>query len=183
MTVLEAATRPAAPPSPAGRVAIRRTVTGVGVALALLVLAGAALLTLLPLVTGATARTVLTGSMQPALPVGSVVFDRPVDPATLRVGDIAMYRDPDGHLVTHRIVAIGQASFVFRGDANPVADPGAVPADRMVGRVWFDVPWLGTARSRLAESRPLLLWLGAVGLAMYSLGQIRGGLRERRDGA
>ncbi|HEY8300928.1 MAG TPA: signal peptidase I [Jatrophihabitans sp.] len=179
MTVLEIVAAPAVVPRG------RRTLRGLGVALAIVTglaaLAGVVLLLVLPLLTGATPRTVLTGSMGSALPPGSLAFDRPVDPGALRVGDIATYREPDGHLVTHRIVGIDNGAFEFRGDANPVPDPLPVRSDQIVGRVWFDVPGLGTARNRLLDLRPLLLWLGVAGLATYSVVQIRASLRERRD--
>lgn len=181
MTVLEIALAPAVPER--GHRPIRRVRAALGVVVGLLAFAGVALLVLLPLFTGATARTVLTGSMGSSLPAGSLAFDRPVTPAELRVGDIATYREPDGHLVTHRIVAVDHGRFRFRGDANPVPDPVPVRGNQIVGRVWFDVPALGAVRNRLLDLRPLLVWLGAAGLATYSVVQIRAGLRERRDRA
>ena len=49
------------------------------------------------------ALTVLTGSMTPEIPVGSVVIDRPVDPGMLKVGDVATYQKVPGvdEYITH----------------------------------------------------------------------------------
>src|SRR4051794_38499467 len=67
-----------------------------------------AVLVVLPRATHGTALTVLTGSMTPEIPVGSIVVDRPVDPGTLHVGDIATYQKEPGkaEFITHRIVKI-----------------------------------------------------------------------------
>jgi signal peptidase len=143
----------------------------------------------LPALTGGSARTVLTGSMSPALPVGSMVVERPVRPSELRIGDIATYveRGPgDARYVTHRVVAIDRTAapitFVFRGDANRTPDPVPVAAADVRDRVWFDVPYLGTVRNTLLRLRLLLIGLGVLGLGGYSVSQVRAGVRETRAG-
>jgi signal peptidase I len=74
-------------------------------------------------------RTVLTGSMRPTMPEGSVVMIRPVAPVDLQVGDVITYRIPvdDRRIVTHRIVDITepgtQPVVRTKGDANTAPDP------------------------------------------------------------
>jgi signal peptidase I len=141
-----------------------------------------AVLVVLPKLIGGQALTVETGSMTPTLPVGSVVVERPADPDRLHVGDIATYRLAGGHgLVTHRIVAIDaqHREFVFRGDANPVADPARVPAAAITGRVWFTIPYAGWFRSRFGASRSVLIVLAAIALGGYSVAQFTLAWRER----
>ena len=74
-------------------------------AVVLVVSAAIVVVVLVPRMTQGTAMTVLTGSMSPEIPVGSVVLVRPVDPRTLEVGDIATYQvEPDKEVfITHRI--------------------------------------------------------------------------------
>ena len=73
--------------------------------------------------------TVLTGSMAPGMPAGSMAVLVPVDPAAVRVGDVITYEAPlpDHRVVTHRVVDIvaGGPHPVLRtkGDANAAADP------------------------------------------------------------
>lgn len=160
-----------------------------GAAAVLAVLGVIAVVVIVPAAAGGTARTVQSGSMAPALEVGSLVIDRPADPDTLRVGDIATYQQTVGagaRLVTHRIVRVagahGHRVFVFRGDANLSADPAPVRGDAIRGKVWFDVPMVGALRDRVARLRWVLIGLGVLGLGWYSVWQIAGGLRERRDG-
>lgn len=74
-------------------------------------------------------RTVLTGSMRPTIPEGSLVVVTPVRLPKLRVDDVITYRIPaeDRRIVTHRIVEIkvsGQHPVVVtKGDANRDRDP------------------------------------------------------------
>jgi signal peptidase I len=62
-----------------------------GWALAAAVLLTVTVVMVLPRATSGFAMTVLTGSMSPEIPVGSVVLVRPVDAETLHVGDVATY--------------------------------------------------------------------------------------------
>jgi signal peptidase len=152
-----------------------------------LVLAAVTVLIVLPRATHGAALTVVTGSMTPDIPVGSVVLDRPVDPGTLRVGDIATYQKAPGvdEYITHRIVQIDTSTspttFVFKGDANRGPDIKPVPAGAIRGKVWFHVPYLGGVRDSLsgAFGRTLLLSLVIVGLSAFALKQIMGGVRDR----
>jgi signal peptidase len=152
------------------------------------VLALIALVFILPVAAGGTARSVRTGSMAPALPVGSLIIDRPVSPTALDVGDIATYRENDDGVtryVTHRVVGVAGPSsalrFTFRGDANSTADPRSVPAAAVVGKVWLHVPYVGSIADRLTNVRWVLVGLGVLALGSYSAWQIAGGLRERQE--
>ena len=88
---------------------------------------------------------------------GSVVIERKVDPAALRVGDIATYQQAPGRAVyiTHRIAAIDTTAnpmlLTFKGDANRVADPMPVPITAVRGKVWFAVPYIGRLRQEFAS--------------------------------
>lgn len=129
-------------------------------------------------------QVVLSGSMEPALPVGSVVFVRPVDPEEVSVGDIITYRQqasPD--FVTHRVVEVereGSAiSFHTKGDANDDRDAAAVPAEAVEGRAWVNIPYLGYVAQYARQSWGLLLLVGVPG-AIIIFGEVRNILDELR---
>ena len=91
---------------------------------------------------------VTTGSMAPALKVGSVVIVEPVAPEEVREGDIITFRlnGVDDTVVTHRVTRIGYNSPLFfktKGDANTVADPFTVPSRDLVGKVIVHLPLMG----------------------------------------
>lgn len=143
------------------------------------------LLVVLPRTTGGAALTVLTGSMTPDIPVGSVVLIRPVDPQTLRVGDVATYQvSPESRaLVTHRVIDVrgsGAATeYVFKGDANRGADSRPVPAAAVRGEVWFHVPLLGSLRDSV-QGMNLVVLLAPPLLLLYAGWLLVGGARDRR---
>lgn len=88
-----------------------------------------------------------SGSMVPSLDIGSLIIIREIEPEKLKVGDIITYGGEESQkTVTHRIVEICKGerlSFITRGDANDVNDPLPVRGEAVVGKVIFDIPFLG----------------------------------------
>ncbi len=112
----------------------------------LLLLAAVAAVILVPMLLGFKEMAVLTGSMEPNIPVGSLIYVKPLDdPATLQPGDVCTYFLNDGEtLVTHRVVSVDpeNRTLVTQGDANTTAD-GDIPFDRVLGEARFHLPWAG----------------------------------------
>jgi signal peptidase len=155
-------------------------------ALALLVALCLTVVIVLPRATHGVALTVLTGSMTPEIPVGSVVVVRPVDPRTLLPGDIATYQVAEDRkaFITHRVVKVHDDPeglfFTFKGDANRGTDVKPIPAGAVRGEVWFHVPYLGGIRDALHGKGGVTLF-GMLLLAGYAISQVSAGLRERRS--
>ena len=130
-------------------------------------------LTLVPALVHGHAVTVLSPSMTPELPPGSVLVDRPADADSLRVGDVITYATTDQVSgkpisVTHRIVEIepgsGGPTFITQGDANNAPDDRPVEAAQIQGKVWYHVPYIGVARNFLLAQGAGLIIGGAVAL-------------------
>lgn len=108
------------------------------------------LVLLMPTVFLGSLAIVRSSSMAPAMPAGSLALMMPVDPEKVEVGDIIAFDpswDPDV-TVSHRVIDIhrdGQLLFDTKGDATEESDPYYVPAERVHGRVVFDIPYLGFA--------------------------------------
>jgi signal peptidase len=92
---------------------------------------------------------VASGSMEPDLGVGQLVVTRPVEPNTIKSGDVIAFRslsDPDT-IITHRVISTVDTgdgiSFQTKGDANRSPDQLLVPPDNVEGRVTFHVPHVG----------------------------------------
>jgi signal peptidase len=93
---------------------------------------------------------VTSGSMEPAIGVGDMVYVYETDPAEIQENDVITYDvTGDGQVITHRVVEVRQTEdgrqFRTKGDANEDADPYQVPAEAVVGRVAFSLPFLGRA--------------------------------------
>jgi signal peptidase len=124
-----------------------------------------------PKVTGSTPYTVLTGSMRPGIPPGSLVVTRPVEAADLRVGDAITYqlRSGEPEVVTHRITAVsttlgGETLFTTQGDANPAPDDKPVKAGQIRGVVWYGLPLLGYVNSWLTGEQHI--WAVGISVAL-----------------
>jgi signal peptidase len=118
------------------------------VALVLAVLATLVVARLIPMATGGSTFVVGGGSMEPTIPLGSVVIDTPVAASGLAVGDIVSLRTGSQHAVfTHRITRVvereGAIWLETRGDANGEPDPSLVPATAVIGRVAVSIPVMG----------------------------------------
>src|SRR4051794_26868053 len=157
----------------------------VALGLLLAVIVGAlAVLTVVPRAVHGSALTVLTGSMTPTIPVGSVVVVQPVDPGTLHAGDVVTYQRAPGkaEFITHRIIRIHTdtkpVTLTTKGDANRGEDIAPVPVTAVRGRVLFHVPYLGTVRNMLGGGR-VALPLVVVALVGYALSQLLAARREK----
>ena len=73
---------------------------------------------------GLTPYAVLSGSMEPEYPVGSLVYVKAVDPLDVEVGYAITFSLPSGTLVTHQVYQIDAESRAFRtqGIANIASD-------------------------------------------------------------
>lgn len=188
----------ARPPRRRSLDAVRRglgvLVTATAVAALVVVLAALAAAVLVPRAAGATPLVVLTGSMAPGMPAGSVAVVRPVDPRSLRAGDVVTYEVAGGGaLITHRVVATGHDAsgalqLTTRGDAND-DDDQPVPASAVRGELWYSVPWVGYASDLLRGSlggvseRVVAVLLAGAGLLAYAVSQVLAAARERRRSA
>lgn len=143
---------------------------------------------LLPRVVGGGAYTILTGSMRPGMPPGSLVVVRPVDPAALHIGDVITFQLRSGQpeVATHRIAGIGTTTtgervFTTHGDANDADDVKPVRAVQVRGRRWYALPYVGFANSFLTgEQRAIGRLVVAGVLAGYAVVMFVGGVRDRR---
>lgn len=168
---------------------------GLSAGLLLLVVALAVLLVVLPKATGSTPLTVLTGSMEPALPPGTLLVVRPTPVEQVQVGDVVTYQIASGRpeVITHRVVGVtsaadGDLRFVLQGDANDEPDPEAVRPEQVRGVLWYSVPLVGWVNQAVAgEAGTWIVPLLAAGLLAYAAFMIVSGLldarRRRRRGA
>ena len=98
--------------------------------LGLLVIAG---FLFVPKMLGYDEYAVLSGSMEPGIPVGAIVYDKNF------TGSEA------GTLVTHRIISVDkeEQTVVTQGDANNIADAAPVAWQQIIGVYAFHIPYLG----------------------------------------
>ena len=123
-----------------------------------------------PRVMGYVLYTVITGSMEPNVPVGSLVFVKSVDPADVQEKDIiAFYGGKDSNaIITHRVVEnrVFIGDFITKGDANSDNDMNPVDYEELIGRVELSVPYVGTVAQFLTSLEGKITAASIIGLAV-----------------
>ena len=172
-TVRDRAARQQSAP-PARSTGLRPLRRAAGAALTIVVAAAAWWFLAPPQLGGATSFTTVDGtSMLPTLSRSDLVALRPA--ASYRVGDIVGYRSPLlRRVVLHRIVAVSNGRYTFKGDNNSFRDPERPVRSQLVGRLWFRVPAAGRAVAALH-----IPWVVAVVAAIFVLALGTGERRPR----
>lgn len=143
---------------------------------------------LIPAVAGGERFTVLTGSMDPTYPPGTLIVVEPVEPDELAIGMPVTYqlRSGDPTVVTHRIIASaqsakGQRTYITQGDANTVPDEKPVLYEQIRGRVWYSIPYLGYVNNWLTgQQRSWTVGIIAIALFGYATVLFTSGIRDGR---
>jgi signal peptidase len=125
---------------------------------------------------GLTPYTVLSGSMEPAYHVGSIIYVMDIEPTELKVGDPVTFRLSGNTIATHRIIEVfnegtSQLSFRTKGDANQIAD-GEIPASAVIGKPVFTIPYLGYISNFIQKPQGIICVVGtgtAVLLISYAI--------------
>ncbi len=114
---------------------------------------------------------VVSGSMEPQIPVGSMIYLRQTDAEDLEAGDIIAFYS-NGIVVTHRVTDNDEEmrELHTKGDSNPLEDMQTVPYDNVIGKYLFHLPYFGYAGSFFSSlpGRFMLIMIGCVGLLLMS---------------
>lgn len=145
------------------------------------------------LVPGISSYTVLTGSMEPLIQTGSIVFVQKSE--DFRPGDIISFEAGKIN-ITHRIVAVvnekgektttlasplskyskpPQIFYQTKGDANDTADNQPVAQNKVIGKAMFHLPYVGIMIAFLRSIPGFLLFivLPTLGFILFELWNIK----------
>jgi signal peptidase len=144
----------------------------------------------IPALTRSTPYTILTSSMTPTYPAGTLVIVKPIATQDVRIGTVVTYQLESGkpELVTHRVVAIneptvpgGEITLVTKGDANSIADENPVRPVQVRGAVWYSVPYIGWINNLVnGDMRSVIIPIVAGALFVYAGYQFIAGAIERK---
>ena len=99
-----------------------------------------------PIIKNISSFVVLTGSMQPTIPTGSVIYTQ--RQPSYKKGDVVAFKSGNVN-VTHRIVKVlntdGNISYQTKGDANNTPDSKTILASEILGKQMFFIPYVGHA--------------------------------------
>ena len=98
---------------------------------------------------GLNVYSVLSGSMEPDIPTGSIIYVTSVDTDRLKAGDVITFKIPGG-TATHRIIQLvpdqhqpDLVRFRTQGDSNEMPDGGLVDPSAVIGTPVASIPLLG----------------------------------------
>ena len=112
-------------------------------------------LKIIPGIFGYQSYTVLSGSMEPALPVGSVVYVNSNNKSP-ETGDIVTYLRSESVRVTHRVADVSEDGYILKGDANSSPDFNIVSQRQIIGVYAFHIPILGYILSAVQGRRAIV---------------------------
>lgn len=128
-----------------------------------------------PRLMGYDVYVVVSGSMEPAIPVGSALYVESAAPEKVTAGEVIAFYDR-GVVITHRVVEnhVVEGEFITKGDANEENDLAPVPYASLIGRMARSVPFLGNMMAVCSGTKGkiylacgvvgavLLLWAGSL---------------------
>lgn len=134
--------------------------------------------------------TVMSGSMEPNYPVGSMIYVKPVDYKSLKIGDVISFvADEKNTVVTHRIVDVVAdvedatvLRFRTKGDANNTDDGKLVHYKNVLGTPIVVIPQIGYFAHNIQRPPGIYIIL-VVGTLLLAWTFLPGTLEERRKTA
>lgn len=98
-----------------------------------------------PKLLGYEVYNIVSGSMEPAIPVGSAIYTRNTDnPQNIKEGEIAVF-EKEGFVVAHRVMFndLDKHEIYTKGDANASMDMAPVEYQNIIGTVSFHISFIG----------------------------------------
>lgn len=150
-----------------------RKICGFLSALVLVVIVAVCIPMTVPRLLGYEVYVVISGSMEPAIPLGSALYMEAAAPEDVAAGDVIAFYDR-GAVITHRVVEnhVVEGEFITKGDANAENDMAPVAYGNLIGRMAVSVPFLGNVMAVCSGTKGkiylvcgvlgavMLLWLG-----------------------
>ena len=119
---------------------------------------------------GVRIYSVISGSMEPAIPTGSLLYITEAQPEEIKEEEvIAFYGVKDSaSIITHRVVEnrVVMGEFITKGDANQTQDMNPVPYDNFIGKVVCTIPKAGKAAELFTSLEGKILAAGVIAAAV-----------------
>lgn len=152
--------------------------------LILIVLIAAVAVFVAPKVVGVTPMVVLSGSMEPTYPVGSLIFVEKSEAKDLQVGDkVTFHLGNTDTVVTHRVVTNDseKQEIITKGDANENNDGNPVSYASVIGKANdFAIPMLGYIGVFMNSTGGYIV-MGCLILALILISFIGGNETKRKE--
>jgi len=119
---------------------------------------------------------VISGSMEPILKVGGILYYHTQDLKDFDTGDILVYQTKE-HIISHRVVGQSETGFTTKGDANETIDSNEVKNSQVLGKgTNWSIPYLGYYTSFIYTHKYLLF----VSVAIITIDLCNDAYREHK---
>jgi len=139
---------------------------------------------LLPTKNYISTHVVSTGSMEPAIKTGSIVFST-LQNQEINKGDIIVFTSPDNQEITviHRVMDIEENEYTTKGDNNENKDSWVVFKNDIKGEVIFSLPYIGYVIDFMKSPIGFGISIGipALILILTFIKKIKDGINEEVD--
>ncbi len=126
------------------------------------------LLVFIPSFFGHKPLVVISGSMEPTLQVGGILYYHEQDLNDFNQDDILVYKTKK-HIISHRIVNQTETGFITKGDANKSIDESEINNSQVLGKgTNWSIPYIGYYADYIYNHKYLLF--GAVAIIIVDLG-------------
>ena len=114
------------------------------------------LIIFIPCLIGYKPLIIESGSMEPILRVGGILYYKSIPLNTYKVDDILVYKVPN-HIVSHRIIDKNNYYFITKGDQNNTIDSN-VYNNQVLGKSSnFSIPYIGYYADYIYHHKCLLV--------------------------
>ena len=125
------------------------------------------LIIFIPSIWGEKPLVILSGSMEPILKVGGILYYKEENINNFNEGDVLVYQLND-HIISHRIVKVLDNSFITKGDNNKSIDTYEVLNYQILGKgTNWSIPYIGYYADFIYNHKYLLVI--AVGLIFMDI--------------
>lgn len=115
------------------------------------------LIIFIPIIWGYKPLVIISGSMEPTLKVGGILYYKEIDKSEYKVNDIVVFKS-NKYLISHRIVEKTHNGFITKGDANKNIDSNKVLFNKAlgIGTNW-SIPYIGYYADFIYKNKWILL--------------------------
>jgi signal peptidase I, archaeal type len=104
---------------------------------------------------------IVSGSMEPHIPVGSVVITKTGGTPSIAKGDVISF-ESNNIVISHRVYDIytqnnGEKVYSTKGDANKNVDPDVIFSSQIIGKVVLHIPLLGFVLNYVATKQGMIV--------------------------
>ena len=122
------------------------------------------LIIFIPKLFGYNPLVVISGSMEPTLKVGGLLYYEEIDINDFKEKDILVYELKD-HIISHRVIEHLDNGFITKGDANDSYDSSIVSDNQVLGRgTNWSIPLLGYYADFIFRHKYILKILLSIGI-------------------